>query len=427
MMAHSPCSFSAVREPTPATLEAAQRILARCDELAALSDDADGIRRVFLSPQHRDANACVGRWMRQAGMTVWEDAVGSVWGRCAAAEATAPAVVVGSHLDTVPDAGRYDGTLGVLLGIAAVEALQGTGERLPFHVDVVGFGEEEGVRFGATLMSSRAFAGNWQPEWLALRDADDVSLRAAMSAFGLVPAEAAQASRAHAPPLAYLEVHIEQGPVLEARGLPLGVVRAIAGCRRFNVNVAGAASHAGTTPMNLRRDALAGAAEAVSLLESLARREGLVATVGQLRCLPGAANVIPATVEFSVDARAGEDGRRDALVDAFAAGLKRLSAERQLESTMRETHSAAAAQCAAWLQSTLAEAVSEQDIPPLHLDSGAGHDAMAVAGLCDVGMLFVRCAGGVSHHPDESVTVEDVACALAALQSALKRIVRRPA
>lgn len=411
-----------MHKPPPETFKAAQRILARCDELAALSDSADGIRRVFLSPEHRAANASVGGWMRQAGMAVREDGVGSVWGRYAATEAAAPAVVVGSHLDTVPDAGRYDGTLGVLLGIAAVEALQGARRRLPFHVEVVGFGEEEGVRFGATLLASRAFAGDWQPEWLALRDADNLSLEAAMSAFGLNPAAAAQASRADAPPLAYLELHIEQGPVLEDRGLPLGVVRAIAGCRRFNVRIEGTAGHAGTTPMNLRRDALAGAAEAVSLLEDLARREGLVATVGQLRCLPGAANVVPGAVEFSVDARAGDDGRRDALVDAFAAGLKRLSAARKLEHTMLETHSAAAAECAPWLQSTLAEAVAELDVRPLHLDSGAGHDAMAVARLCDVGMLFIRCAGGVSHHPDESVTVNDVACALAALQFSLERI-----
>ena len=403
-------------------MAAARRIMARCDALAELSDLATGIRRVYLSAQHRLANERVGAWMREAGMAVRQDAAGSICGRYAGSVEDAPALVVGSHLDTVPNAGRYDGILGVLLGIAAVEALNGQARRLPFPVEVVGFGEEEGVRFGTTLITSRAFAGAWDANWLTLRDAADVDLAAAMKGFGLPPEAIADASRAANPPFAYLEPHIEQGPVLEDHNLPLGVVNAIVGCRRFLARVDGAAGHAGTMPMRLRRDALAGAAEAVTRLEALARRRDAVATVGQLDCRPGAVNVVPGMVEFSVDVRAGDDARRDALVAEFEAELTGLCAARNLVLSWRETHNASAAQCAPWLQAAFSDVLRELGTEPLSLDSGAGHDAMAVAELCDVGMLFIRCADGVSHHPAESVTAADVAWALAALQRTLEHI-----
>lgn len=405
-------------------ITAAQRILARCDALAELSDLPTAIRRVYLSAEHRLANERVGGWMREAGMAVWQDAAGSVWGRHAANAENAPALVIGSHLDTVPNAGRYDGILGVLLGIAAVEALHREGRRLPFPVEVVGFGEEEGVRFGTTLITSRAFAGTWDADWLNLTDEGGVTLAAAMTDFGLAPEAVGEASRATNPPFAYLEPHIEQGPVLEDLGLPLGVVSAIVGCRRFIARVEGAAGHAGAMPMRLRRDALVGAAEAVTLLEALARRRDAVATVGQVRCLPGAANVVPGTVEFSVDVRAGDDARRDALIAEFEAEFTRLCTARNLAASLRETHNADAAQCAPWLQGTFTDALRELGTEPVSLPSGAGHDAMAVAALCDVGMLFIRCAGGLSHHPDESVTAEDVAWALRALQCTLDHIGR---
>ena len=408
-------------------IAAARRIMARCDALAELSDLPTGIRRVYLSAEHRLANERVGGWMREAGMAVRQDAAGSMWGSYAGTAEDAPALVIGSHLDTVPNAGRYDGILGVLLGIAAVEALHREGRRLPFPVEVVGFGEEEGVRFGTTLITSRAFAGTWDADWLRLTDEGGVTLAAAMRDFGLTPTAAGEASRAANPPFAYLEPHIEQGPVLEDLGLPLGVVSAIVGCRRFVARVEGAAGHAGTMPMRLRRDALVGAAEAVTLLDELARRRDAVATVGQLRCLPGAANVVPGTVEFSVDVRAGDDPRRDALVAEFEAAFTRLCAARNLAASLRETHNADAAQCAPWLQGTFADVLRELGTEPASLASGAGHDAMAVAALCDVGMLFIRCAGGLSHHPDESVTAQDVAWALKALQRTLDHIEGRRA
>ena len=401
---------------------AAERILTRCDALAELSDLAGGIRRVYLSGEHAQANERVGGWMREAGMATWQDAAGSVWGRYDGESADVPALVIGSHLDTVPNAGRYDGILGVLLGIAAVDALNSQGRRLPFPIEVVGFGEEEGVRFGTTLMTSRALAGTWDADWLNLCDAGGTDLAAAMRGFGLMPAEAGAASRAANPPFAYLEPHIEQGPVLEDMGQPLGVVGAIVGCRRFRARIEGAAGHAGTMPMRLRRDALVGAAEAVTRLEALARERRAVATVGQLSCQPGAVNVVPGAVEFSVDVRAGTDARRDAVVGEFEAELRRLAAARGLGVDFSETHNADAARCAPWLQTLLADTLRELGTEPVRLDSGAGHDAMAVAELCDVGMLFIRCAGGLSHHPDEAVTAHDVAYAHTALQRTLDHV-----
>lgn len=400
----------------------AERVLARCAELAALSARSDGICRIYLSAEHARANELVGGWMRAAGMTVQVDAAGSLCGRYPAADAGAPALVVGSHLDTVPDAGRYDGILGVLLGVAAVERLARDGVRLPFHLDVIGFGEEEGVRFGTTLMTSRAFAGTWEPRWLALADADGVTLEAALRAFGLDPEAVPGAARDPADLLGFIEPHIEQGPVLEQRGLPLAVVGAIAGTRRFRARVTGRAGHAGTTPMGVRQDALAGAAEAVLLLERIASGAGVVATVGRLETRPGVANVIPGAAEFSIDIRAGDDARRDAALRDFVAELETALAARGLRLELEETHAAGAVALAPWLQRTLAAAVGGLGIEAPTLDSGAGHDAMAVAGACAAGMLFIRCAGGISHHPDEAVTADDTAWALAALERAIAAI-----
>ena len=412
-------------------LPRARAVLARCDTLAALSARPDAICRVYLSAEHRAANELVGTWMGEAGMDVWQDAAGSICGRYpAATEALArdaaadpwPVLVIGSHLDTVPDAGRYDGTLGVLLGISAIESLSRRGVRLPFHVDVVGFGEEEGVRFATTLISSRAFAGTFEPAWLDLRDGEGVTLAEALVRFGLDPGALPRASRAGQDLMGYLEVHIEQGPVLEQRGLPLGVVSAIAGTRRLRLRVTGQAGHAGTTPMDLRRDALAGAALGITALERVAHDHGVVATVGRIACTPGAVNVIPGSAEFSVDIRCGDDARRDAALEAFLQGFRATCETRELELDVAETHAAGAVQCSLWLRQALAETVAALGSEPVELESGAGHDAMAVAAVCDVGMLFLRCAGGISHHPAEAVSAEDVAWALLALERTIERI-----
>jgi len=409
-----------------ATVALAARTLERCDALAAISDRPGVVSRAYLTPEHARANKLVGEWMSSAGMQVHTDGSGNLVGRWPAADSAAPALLIGSHLDTVPDAGRYDGMLGVLLGVAAVELLTERGVTLPFHLDVVGFGDEEGVRFGATLLGSRALAGTWDPAWFELQDRDGVTLREALTRFGLVPDRIASASRAGDPLVGYLEVHIEQGPVLEDRDQPLGVVTAIAGAQRLWLRMEGRAGHAGTVPMTLRQDALAGAARAIALLEDMARADGLTATVGRIHSEPGAPNVIPGRAEFSVDLRTGDDALRRRVLDRYLEDVAALCRERGLTLSSETTHQADAARCAPWLQDALAESIRVLGFEPLRLESGAGHDAMAVARICDVGMLFLRCTGGISHHPDEAVLDDDVAWALAALALTLERISRQP-
>lgn len=406
-----------IREPVNADLPppeeaVAARVLDRCRALAAISERPDAICRIYLSPEHRRANDIVAGWMSDAGLTVHEDAAGNICGRSGADDA--PTLLIGSHLDTVPDAGPYDGILGVLLGIETAAALRRY--NLPFALEVIGFGEEEGVRFGATLMTSRAVAGTWDPAWWDLTDAAGVSLAEAFRQFGLDPAAIGDASWRGREPAGYLEAHIEQGPVLEAESLPLAVVTGIAGARRLQLTVEGMAAHAGTAPMTLRRDALAAAARIIALVEDQARASGLVATVGRIHCEPNAVNVVPARAHFTLDIRSEDDTHRDQVLERILEQAQAICAERGLSFTHTQTHGAPAAACAATLQQAIARGIESTGIPVRHLMSGAGHDAMAMAMLCPSGMLFIRCSGGVSHHPDESVTIEDVAIAARAMQ-----------
>ena len=393
------------------TTELTQQVLERCTSLSAISSMNDAICRVYLSPEHQAANTIVLQWMREAGMTARVDAVGNVRGRYEGTDKNAPVLLLGSHLDTVPDAGAYDGILGVLLGISAVAQLNASDTRLPFAIEVIGFGEEEGVRFGTTLMTSRAIAGSWQQDWWALTDDAGLSVRTAFEQFQLNPDALTDARLSSAEVLAYVELHIEQGPVLEAANLPLGVVTSIAGAKRLRVCIKGSAGHAGTTPMNLRRDALVAAARAVAFAEEVARQFEVVATVGQIRCEPGGVNVIPGAAEFSLDIRSGNDATRDAALAEFERELRADCKERSLELEIEETHSASAVPCAPNLQHLFAAALEDCDVAVTKLASGAGHDAMAMAELCDVAMLFIRSPGGISHNPAESVIPADVALA----------------
>ncbi|STV30186.1 N-carbamoyl-L-amino acid hydrolase [Klebsiella pneumoniae] len=287
---------------------AASRVMARADQLAALSETADALTRVYLSPEHLQANQLVGQWMQAAGMMVWQDSVGNICGRYEGQQEGAPAVLLGSHLDTVRNAGRYDGMLGVLAAIEVVQRLHQQGRRLAKAIEIVGFGDEEGTRFGITLLGSRGVTGTWPESWLSQCDADGVSVAQALVNAGLDPARIAHAARHPRDIAAYLELHIEQGPCLEQAGLALGVVEAINGARRLNCRFTGEAGHAGTVPMLHRKDALAAAAEWMVQVENLTRQRGgnLVATVGTLRCAPGAVNVIPGEVQLTLDIR----GRR---------------------------------------------------------------------------------------------------------------------
>lgn len=395
----------------------AASVMQACDRLAAISARSDGIERVYLSDEHARCHALVAPWFEAAGLTTWQDAAGNLCGRMEGASDGLPAVMLGSHLDTVPCAGRYDGILGVMIALAVVARFKAARHTLPFALEVVGFGDEEGVRFGSTLLGSQAIAGVWNARWWGLEDAEGITLAEAFTSFGLVPERIAEASRRPDALVAYLEAHIEQGPYLEAQTRPLGVVTAIAGARRFDVECAGHAGHAGTTPMTMRQDALCAVSEAVLAIENAARKHGCVATVGKLDTVAGAVNVVPGLVRFSVDIRAQDDTLRDQAWAEITAAFESIGTARRVAFSNRETHCAAAVGCAPGLQNAIARGISSVtgEKEPLRLVSGAGHDAMAMANLTDVGMLFLRCAGGISHHPDESVLEEDVALAIDAM------------
>mgnify|MGYP002715673173 FL=1 len=383
-------------------------LMDRLDAFAAISAEPDALTRLFLTPEHRAAADRLMAWMAEAGMAARIDAAGNVVGRYEGTRPGLPALLIGSHIDTVRNAGKYDGNLGVLAGVAAVAELHRRGERLPFAVEVVGFGDEEGVRFPVTLTGSRALAGRFDPAALDAVDADGIGYADALRAFGGDPDAIASAARDPADILAYVEAHIEQGPVLEAESLGVGVVTGINGASRYRVTVGGTAGHAGTVPMSLRRDALAGAAEMILSVERRAQAiPDLVATVGRIEAKPGAVNVIPGGTVFTIDIRSPDDTVRLSAMEAIADDFAAIAARRALALSIEKTHDAPATACAPALIDQLSAAVERCGLPPRRLPSGAGHDAMAVASLCPVGMLFTRCRGGISHNPAESITVED--------------------
>lgn len=408
----------------PATdrgLADARTALARCDELATITAAPGRIDRTFLTPEHAAANALAAGWFDAAGLVPWQDAAGNVCGRREGRTPGLPALVLGSHLDAVPDAGRYDGPLGVVVALAVAERLRD--RPLPFALELVGFADEEGARFGTALTGSTAFAGTWDAARLDLADADGITMRAAFERFGLDPDRVGDAARRPRDLVGYLEAHIEQGVLLEDAGAPLGVVRSIAGARRFALGILGEARHAGGTPFDRRRDALVGASHAVLDVARLAAETGGVATVGRLHAYPGAVNVVPGRVELSLDVRAERDADRDALWEAIHDAVVARCTRLGLRVVVEELHAAAAAGCADPLTAALAAGVRQATgEEPARLLSWAGHDAMALAAVTGVGMLFVRCTDGISHHPAEHVTPADVALAVDALEAAVLRL-----
>jgi allantoate deiminase len=386
------------------------QIVVRIDRLARISENAGELTRVFLSDEHRMAVELIQSWMTAAGMAVRMDAIGNVIGRYEGERPSLPALLLGSHFDTVRNAGKWDGPLGIITAITCVAELNRRRKRLPFAIEVVGFADEEGVRFSSTLLGSHALAGTFNERALSLRDRDGISMREAMQSFGLDAERIGTAARAPGDYLAYLELHIEQGPVLEAEGLPVGVVTAISGATRLSVTLEGMAGHAGTVPMTMRRDALAGAAECIVAIEHQCRNDvGLFGTVGMVRAEPGATNVIPGRCTFTIDMRCASDEHRRIGVAAAMRNIERVAGKRGLAPQIDVVHEQAMTPCSDWLQAQITAAIARQGFRPISLPSGAGHDGMAVAAITDIGMIFVRCRGGVSHHPDEHVTVEDAA------------------
>lgn len=396
---------------------AAERVLARADELAEHSARPDGILRAYLTPEQSRVSAIAAAWMREAGLRSWPDEAANVCGRRQIDDDERPALLLGSHLDTVPGAGRYDGILGVLVAIEVADRLRDAD--LPFALEVVAFGDEEGTRFGTTLLGSRALAGGWTDAWLDLPDSDGILLRDAATTFGLIPEHIARAAREPGSLVGYLECHIEQGPRLEDLDRALGVVTTIAAAERRMISYRGEARHS-ATPWELRRDALLGASEAIVAMERIARDQGSHATVGHIRVEPDAVNVIPGFAEFSLDLRDASTARRDATWGFIRHELHRIAGDHGLDLDVTSTHVAPEAPCAPHLREAIAAGIrATGDADPVDLVSIAGHDAMAVADATDIGMLFVRCAGGISHHADESVRADDVALAIDALEAAV--------
>jgi allantoate deiminase len=394
----------------------------RCDELGAITDEPGRLTRTFHSPAMSRANALVGAWMREAGLDVREDAAFNLLGRWPSPRRGARTLLLGSHLDTVRDAGKYDGPLGVLVALAAVEHLRATGGAIgsiPFHVEIAGFSDEEGVRYQTAYLGSGAIAGT-----LTRRDLSRISEK------GIE-----RARRKRGELLAYVEAHIEQGPVLEQRDLPVGVVSAIAGQSRIRLEFHGRAGHAGTTPMGMRQDALCGAAEFVTAAERFAATDGavtgrlLVATVGQLTVDPGASNVIPGAVVLTLDVRHPRDARREAALRKLEAEARAIARRRRLRLMWTAVQESAAVRCDPALTRLLSASVARHLEPRgqevVSLPSGAGHDAVALSSICPVAMLFVRCKGGVSHHPDESVRRADVECAIAVMADLIRGLAAR--
>jgi allantoate deiminase len=395
-------------------VSAAARAMARADELAACSERAGEITRRYGTPELVAARDLLEAWMLEAGMRTRVDRAGNLIGTLGAGDR--PAIVIGSHFDTVVDAGRYDGNLGILLGIGCAEELAGAD---PAHdLTVVAFCDEEGTRFPTAYFGSRAFLGAPLPDG-ALTDSEGATLASGIEIAGNAAAGPGTGLPANA--VAYLEAHIEQGPVLEAEGHPLGIVTAITGGAKLAVTLTGTAGHAGTVPMGLRRDAFSAAAEIALAVERLARDDGeAVATVGEVAVSPGAANVIPGRAAISIDLRHPDDERRGRLLGRVREIVADVAARRGVEAGVDVVHDERSVVCDPALGERMRQAARAIGLDPPSLPSGAGHDAVVLSDHVPVAMLFVRCAGGISHNPAESVTTEDVAAALAVLTAVVR-------
>jgi hydantoinase/carbamoylase family amidase len=401
------------------------------DALASISSEEGRLTRLYLTPEHRRAADLVAEWMRAAGLTVRRDSAATIHGFRPSAREDQPAarrLLVGSHIDSVIDAGKYDGTVGVIAGILAAEEIRARSIDLPFGLEILAFGDEEGVRFPKTLIGSSTVAGTIEDFVLDITDRSGQTIRNALLRFGCDPAVLKSEGLHRADVIGFLEVHIEQGPLLERWNEPLGVVTAIAAQSRHRVRIAGEAGHAGTVPMALRHDAVAGAAEFIAMVEEVARKgakDSLVATVGEISAVPGAVNVIAKEAHLSLDVRASSDQARADAIETIRGRARQIGARPGVIIGIETVHEKSVAVCAPRLRKVLSTAIGDvtgQKAPELM--SGAGHDGLAMAHLTDIGMIFVRCRGGISHSPFEQVTTADLGYAVEALVRAIVEIAR---
>jgi allantoate deiminase len=400
--------------------ERALHAIAECRHIATLSEEQGRITRRFLTPPVHDVHAHLGARMKALGLMTQADAAGNLRGLWQPAGAPRKRLILGSHIDTVPDAGAFDGVLGVTLALELVAMAQELA--LPLAIEVIAFSEEEGVRFGVPFLGSRAVAGRFDPALLGLKDSEGVSLEEAIRVFGLDPSKAAEAAMDENV-VAFVEIHIEQGPVLEAEGLNVAAVTGIVGQTRLSLEFAGHANHAGTTPMHLRHDALAAAAEWIHSVEALAlRTEGLVATVGKMEIRPNAANVVPGSVKVSLDVRHAGDENRESAVEELLAQARGIADGRGLTVEWKGLLDEPAVLMDERLTGLLTESLADAGFPAKTMPSGAGHDAMVMAMRVPTAMLFLRSPGGISHHPDEAVRDDDVEAALLVGRKFLERL-----
>jgi allantoate deiminase/N-carbamoyl-L-amino-acid hydrolase len=411
------------------TPELGNAVMAWCETIGAWSDDEEGLTCAYMTATHRKTAKQLQAWMTEAGMEAHIDAAGNVVGRYVSDHPGAKTLMTGSHYDTVKNGGKYDGREGILVPIAVVRHLHQQGEKLPFHFEVIGFSEEEGVRYKSTFLGSNAIIGRFDMALLDKEDADGIAMRKAIGDAGhdvnAIPAIARKPENL----LGFVEIHIEQGPVLLQQNLPAGIVTSIAGARRYLIELTGVASHAGTTPMTMRKDAATAAAEIVLYVEKrCGEAPSLVGTVGQLQVPQGSVNVIPGACRLSLDIRAADDATRDAAVDDIVKEIEAICARRHIELKLEQAMTAPAAPCAPWLMEQLSASAARAGITPFALPSGAGHDAMTLAKITDVAMLFTRCGnGGISHNPLETMTADDAEISAQILLDFLRNFQPKPA
>jgi allantoate deiminase len=389
-----------------------ERLWRRISDLAEIGKQEEGgVTRLSLTDEERAAKDKVASYMEEAGLSVREDAAGNLIGRREGRNPDAPGVLIGSHVDSVYNGGNFDGPLGVLAGVEVLQTMEEQGVETEHPVEVVSFTDEEGARFSFGMIGSRALGGRLTAEDLTEReDSDGISIAEAMRAYGLDPERVGEAARPEGSVKAYLELHIEQGRVLENEDLPAGIVTGIAGPVWLRFTIEGETGHAGATPMGLRRDALAAAAEIMGLIEAEASGTGTsVGTVGQLDLEPGGINIIPGRVEFSLDLRDIDEGVRDGVEVRILEGAREICERRGVNLEVETLQRLAPAPCSELVREAIGRACERQNIRVYTLSSGAGHDGMQLTGLCPMGMIFIRSRDGISHSPDEWSTKEDCA------------------
>ncbi|MFC3781242.1 allantoate amidohydrolase [Bacillus chungangensis] len=393
----------------PIQIVNSHRIAERIYKLSTCSEPTIGVTRLSFTNEFQLAQKMVEKWMLEAGMTVRRDNLNNLIGRYEGKNSHSPVLMIGSHLDTVIEGGKYDGMLGIVAGIEVIAILFENGIILENPIEVVAFCDEEGVRFHSTFLGSKAIAGTLTERDLEATDEQGITVAAAIKQLGLNPLEYQEAAKEPKDVFGYIELHIEQGPILEKEGIACGIATGIAGLSRYSFKVEGFAGHAGTVPAALRKDALVGAAEIILAIEKLVKNHApLVATVGKLSVKPGSSNVIPGEVLGTIDIRDTNQYRIKEVIQAIFQTCEEICTRRGLTYHVEKVMEAPPVYCCEEISAAIESAIQENGMRPIHLVSGAGHDAMAMADVTKIGMIFVRCEKGISHHPDEHVILDDL-------------------